>query len=152
MPASIPLAIAAYSIVGEKQTRSLEAVISAPISTEELLTGKTIASLIPAVGAVWLAYGALIVVTAVALRPALSAVVIDAGWITTVFVLGPAIGLVSVVIGVAISSRVNDPRAAQQIGTLIVLPIIGLAIVQLQGGNLLTARENLIAAGIVALI
>ena len=37
MPATVPLAIASYSIVGEKQTRSLEAVLATPVETRELL-------------------------------------------------------------------------------------------------------------------
>jgi ABC-2 type transport system permease protein len=152
MPATIPLAIASYSIVGEKQTRSLEAVIAAPISTEELLAGKAIAAIAPAVVTVWLAYVALIVVAGVALGSGLARVVTDPTWLVTVFALGPAIGLISVVSGIAISSRVNDPRAAQQIGTVIVLPIVGFMVIQLQSGNLLAVRDYLAAAGVVALV
>jgi ABC-2 type transport system permease protein len=149
MPATIPLAIASYSIVGEKQTRSLEAVIAAPISTAELLAGKAIAAVAPAVVTVWLAYAALIVVAGVALGTELARIVIDPTWLATVFVLGPAIGLLSVVIGMAISSRVNDPRAAQQLGTVIVLPLFGFFVIQLQSGHLLSAREYLLAAAAV---
>ena len=152
MPATIPLAIASYSIVGEKQTRSLEAVVAAPISTEELLAGKAIAAIAPAVLTVWLAFFALIALSSVALGPALARVVVDPTWIVTVCALGPAIGLLSVIAGIAISSRVNDPRAAQQIGTVIVLPIVGFMVIQLQSGQLLAAKDYLTAAGVVALI
>ena len=34
LPAYVPLSIATFSIVGEKQTRSLEAVLASPIRTE----------------------------------------------------------------------------------------------------------------------
>ncbi len=152
MPATIPLAIASYSIVGEKQTRSLEAVIAAPISTEELLTGKAIAAIVPAVGTVWLAYGALILISGVVLGPELARIVVDPTWLVTVFALGPAIGLVSVVAGVAISSRVGDPRSAQQIGTVIVLPLVGFMVIQLSSGQLLAARQYLAAAGVVTIV
>ena len=47
MPAYIPLAIATFSIIGEKQARSLEPVLAAPIRTSELLTGKAVAALVP---------------------------------------------------------------------------------------------------------
>jgi ABC-2 type transport system permease protein len=152
MPATIPLAIASYSIVGEKQTRSLEAVVAAPISTEELLAGKTIASLTPAIGTVWLAYGALIVVSRIVLGPELARIVVDPTWLVTVFALGPAIGLLSVIAGVAISSRVSDPRSAQQIGTVIVLPLIGFLVIQLSSGRLIGTREYLLAAGAAAVV
>jgi ABC-2 type transport system permease protein len=152
MPATIPLAIASYSIVGEKQTRSLEAVIAAPIATEELLAGKAIASIAPAIATVWLAYLALIVLSGIVLGPGLARIVIDPTWFVTVFALGPAIGLLSVIIGIAISSRVNDPRAAQQIGTVIVLPIVGFMVIQLQSGQLLAAKDYLEAAAAVTLV
>ncbi len=152
MPATIPLAVASYSIVGEKQTRSLEAVIAAPISTEELLTGKAIAAITPAIATVWLAYAALIVISGIVLGPELARIVVDPTWLATVFALGPAIGLVSVVAGVAISSRVGDPRSAQQIGTVIVLPLVGFLVIQLSSGRILSAREYLAAAGVATLL
>ena len=57
LPGYIPLAIASYSIVGEKQSRSLEAVLATPIRTTDLLAGKAIAALVPAILATWIAYG-----------------------------------------------------------------------------------------------
>ena len=56
MPAYIPLSIATFSIIGEKQARSLEPVLAAPIRTVELLAGKAIAALVPGVLAGWLKY------------------------------------------------------------------------------------------------
>ena len=152
MPASIPLAIASYSIVGEKQTRSLEAVIAAPISTDELLVGKALAAIAPAVLTVWLAYGALVGVAALVLGPELGRIVLDPTWLAAVFALGPAIGLVSIVAGIAISSRVNDPRAAQQIGTVVILPLVGFAVLQLQSGRLFTVSDYLTAAAVAGVI
>jgi len=49
MPAIIPVTIAAYSIVGEKNTHTLEPLLATPITTGQLLTGKALAAAIPAV-------------------------------------------------------------------------------------------------------
>jgi ABC-2 type transport system permease protein len=49
VPLIIPVNIAAYSIVGEKTTRSLEPLLATPITTTELLIGKNLAAVIPAV-------------------------------------------------------------------------------------------------------
>src|SRR5690606_7520412 len=46
MPLMIPTTIAAYSIVGEKTTRSLEPLLATPITTIELLAGKGLAAVI----------------------------------------------------------------------------------------------------------
>ena len=53
MPAYIPLSIATFSIIGEKQARSLEPVLAAPIRTVELLAGKAVAALVPGLLAGW---------------------------------------------------------------------------------------------------
>ncbi|HTS14142.1 MAG TPA: ATP-binding cassette domain-containing protein, partial [Candidatus Sulfotelmatobacter sp.] len=99
LPAYIPLAIASYSIVGEKQTRSLEAVLSTPIRTSELLAGKAVAALVPGILASWLAYGTLLLLTALLVAPELVRVITDPAWLAGVLVLGPAIGLISVEAG-----------------------------------------------------
>ena len=53
MPMSIPIAIAAYSVVGEKTTRSLEPLLATPITIVELMLGKGLAAVLPAIGATW---------------------------------------------------------------------------------------------------
>src|SRR5512139_3966413 len=47
VPVAIPVTIAAYSIVGEKTTRSLEPLLATPITTGELLVGKSLSAAIP---------------------------------------------------------------------------------------------------------
>jgi ABC-2 type transport system permease protein len=133
MPAYIPLSIATFSIIGEKQARSLEPVLAAPIRTEELLAGKAIAALVPGVLAGWATYVAFVALASAVYGPALFGVVTDASWLAGVFLLGPAVGLSSVVAGVIVSARVNDPRVAQQIGGVVIVPIVGLVMVQATG-------------------
>ncbi|MGH2408624.1 MAG: ABC transporter permease, partial [Candidatus Limnocylindrales bacterium] len=152
MPAYVPLSIATFSIVGEKQSRSLEAVLATPIRTSELLTGKAIASVVPGVLTSWLAYLVLLGLAALLLGPALSAVLADASWLAAVVLLGPVVGLLSCVAGIIVSSRVNDPRVAQQIGGVVILPIVGIAIAQAIGGVLFGPREFAIAALVLGLV
>ena len=42
--------------MGEKTTRTLEPVLATPISVLELLLGKALAAVIPAVGATWISF------------------------------------------------------------------------------------------------
>ena len=139
MPAYIPLAIATFSIIGEKQARSLEPVLAAPIRTVELLAGKVIAALVPGVLAGWLTYLVFVALASFVYGTALFGVVTDPSWLMGVFVLGPAIGLSSVVAGVIVSSRVTDPRVAQQIGGIIIVPIIAVILLQATGTLLVGA-------------
>jgi ABC-2 type transport system permease protein len=133
MPAYIPLSIATFSIIGEKQARSLEPVLAAPIRTVELLAGKAIAALVPGVLAGWVTYVAFVLLASVVYGRALFGVVTDGSWLAGVFLLGPAVGLSSVVAGVIVSARVNDPRVAQQIGGVVIVPVVGLVLVQATG-------------------
>lgn len=133
MPAYIPLSIATFSIIGEKQSRSLEPVLAAPIRTSELLAGKAVAALVPGVVAGWATYITFVALASIVYGPRLFGVVTDPAWLAGVFLLGPAVGLGSVVAGVIVSARVNDPRAAQQIGGVVIVPIIALVIAQASG-------------------
>lgn len=149
MPAYIPLSIATFSIIGEKQARTLEPVLATPIRTVELLTGKAIAALVPGVLAGSVTYAAFVLLASVVYGPNLFGVVTDPSWLVGVFVLGPAVGLSSVVAGVVVSSRVNDPRVAQQVGGIIIVPIIGVTLLQATGTVLVGAAGFLLLAAIV---
>jgi ABC-2 type transport system permease protein len=152
MPAYIPLSIATFSIIGEKQARTLEPVLATPIRTLELLVGKAIAALVPGVAAGWLTYVAFVALASIVYGPNLIGVVTDSSWLVGVFVLGPAVGLSSVVAGVIVSARVNDPRVAQQIGGIVVVPIIAVTLLQATGTLLVGATGYLLLALIVFIV
>jgi ABC-2 type transport system permease protein len=149
MPAYIPLSIATFSIIGEKQARSLEPVLAAPIKTVELLAGKAIAALVPGVFAGWATYVTFVLLASVVYGPALFGVVTDASWLAGVFLLGPAVGLASVVAGVIVSARVNDPRVAQQIGGVVIVPIIALVLAQATGTVLVGPTGYMLLTAVV---
>ncbi len=152
LPAYIPLSIASYSIVGEKTSRSLEAVLATPIRTLELLTGKAVSALIPGLIAGWITYMAFVLFAGLLYGPHLFGVVTDGSWLAGTFLLGPAIGLASVVAGVIVSARVNDPRTAQQIGGIVIIPLVGIAVVQASGAILFGATGYAITAAVVLLV
>jgi ABC-2 type transport system permease protein len=152
MPAYIPLSIATFSIIGEKQARTLEPVLAAPIRTVELLAGKAVAALVPGVLAGWLTYLAFASLSSLVYGPHLFGVVTDPSWLVGVFVLGPTVGLSSVVAGVIVSSRVNDPRVAQQIGGVIIVPIVGVTLLQATGTVLVGATGYLLMAAVILVV
>lgn len=152
MPAYIPLSIATFSIIGEKQARSLEPVLATPIRTAELLGGKSIAALVPGVLAGWVTYVVFVVLASIVYGPNLFGVVTDPSWLAGVFLLGPAVGLSSVVAGVIVSARVNDPRVAQQIGGVIIVPIVAIVLIQATGTVLVGATGYALLAVIVLLV
>lgn len=134
MPLAIPVTIAAYSIVGEKTTRTLEPVLATPIKTVELLAGKALAAVLPAVIATWGGYLIFIVgVLLLSVGPGVVDRVVDPLWILATFVLGPLLSIASVSVAVMVSSRANDPRVAEQLSMLVILPLLGLFFGQVMG-------------------
>ena len=126
IPVAIPGTIAAYSIVGEKATRSLEPLLATPITTLELLVGKCIAAVIPAVISTYGAYaifvvGASILVTNKSVLPAF----FEARWLIAILLVGPLLALLTSTFSLMVSSRVNDPRVAEQISMVIIVPVLG---------------------------
>jgi ABC-2 type transport system permease protein len=151
IPLIIPINIAAYSIVGEKTTRSLEPLLATPITTAELLTAKNLAATIPAVLATWagfalFAVGAMIISGSKALASAL----LDPMWLLAVFLVGPLMAVLSVNFSIMVSSRVNDPRVAEQVSTVVILPLLALFFGQISG--LFFLNSNLILLIGLALI
>jgi len=134
LPLAIPVTIASYSIVGEKTTRTLEPVLATPITTTELLAGKAFAAVVPAVMATWLGYIIFVVGASIlAQGPGVMDRIIDPLWLLATFVVGPLISIASVSVAVMVSSRANDPRVAEQLSMLVMLPILGLFFGQIMG-------------------
>ena len=152
IPVAIPVTIAAYSIVGEKTTHSLEPLLATPITTTELLVGKAFAAMTPAIVATWLSYIVFLIGTRFLVSDAVFSQVMDPMWILAIFVVGPLLALLAVCVSLMISSRASDPRVAEQLSALIVLPIILLLIGQSVGLILIDRQVILIMGIIVAII
>jgi ABC-2 type transport system permease protein len=138
------------SIVGEKQSRSIEPVLATPVTTLELLLGKSFGTVALAVAGTW--FGFLLYVGLVRLIAGseLIRVAFDLTTMMIVFVLTPLIALLGLGAGVVISSRVSDSRSAQQIGGLLILPIVFLIVGQITGLFIL-GPTSIISAAIVLL-
>ncbi|MDQ2912108.1 MAG: ABC transporter permease [Chloroflexota bacterium] len=134
VPIFIPSVLASYAIVGEKRERTLEPVLATPIRTWELLLGKILGALVPAL-AITLASAAVFVVgiLSFAVSDRVRAMIVTPGWVLAVLVDTPLLALIGVALIVVLSSRVNDPRTAQQISAVLVVPVVGLLFGQLAG-------------------
>ncbi len=153
MPLMIPVTIAAYSIVGEKSTRTLEPLLATPITTIELLAGKGLAAALPAIAATWLSFAVFAVgARLLGVGAGLLAKLVDPMWLTAIFLVGPLLAVASVSFAVMISSRVNEPRVAEQLSGLVVLPLMALFFGQISGLILLNSSLVLwMALGLLVL-
>jgi len=125
MAAMLPTVIASYSFVGEKVERSLEPLLATPTTDGELLLGKCLAAFLPSMAATLI--GAAGYVAVMDLWSYTNQGVIMLPNLNLALILGlvaPLACILSVEANVIISSRVSDVRAAQQLGGIVVLPII----------------------------
>jgi ABC-2 type transport system permease protein len=153
MPLIVPSIIASYSIVGEKTRRTLEPILATPISTWELLLGKSLAAFIPAVGLTLVCGGIfLAALQAIALSPRVASAIVTPGWLIVFLLCSPLLAIISIALMVAISSRVNDPRTAQQLAAVGIIPVMGLFFGQLTGLLILSPAVALGGAAVLAVL
>ncbi|MBN1659025.1 MAG: ABC transporter permease subunit [Anaerolineae bacterium] len=152
IPLALPVSIAAYSIVGEKTTKSLEPLLATPISVAELLIGKGLAAAIPAVGATWISYLVYAIIARFLTNDPVYSIIVSPAWILIILVLTPLLCILGISAGIIVSSRVNDPRAAEQLGSLIMLPVLALYGVQFAGWVSINMATFLIGVVISVLI
>ena len=113
-------------MVGERDQGTLEPVLTTPVTGRELIIGKAIAAILPAVV---LSYfiGA---VFGVVVRVQGNADVISIVWapaqVVAQILFAPLLAAWSTWVGMAISARTNDVRVAQQLSSLGSLPMLAL--------------------------
>ncbi len=134
MPVFVPILISSHAVAGEKEKRTLEPLLSSPITPLELVIGKSLASLIPSVAVCFIAFSLLCVGVDLVAWPLTKAPVLpNAMWTFGVFVIAPLFAFFGNGVAVLISARVGDSRLAQQLSGLFVLPLVGLAAGQFAG-------------------
>ena len=153
VPVFIPSVIASYAIVGEKRERTLEPVLATPVRTWELLLGKSLAAILPAVVVTALCAAVFVAgVRAAAVTPRVAAAVVSPGWIAVLVLDMPLLTLIGVALIVIVSSRVNDPRSAQQISAVLIVPVLFLLFGQLTGVLVLSPLVAALVAVALALV
>jgi ABC-2 type transport system permease protein len=153
VPATLPTIIATYSIVGEKNNRSLEPLLATPTTDGELLAGKIFSAFIPSMGATYLAFSLGVVLLDIVLIPKVGYPLLpNLTWILSMALLAPTACLMSVLACVLVSSKVNDVRAAQQLGGFVVMPVVVLMLGVLAGFIFLSPVMIFIFAGLYGLL
>jgi ABC-2 type transport system permease protein len=135
IPALVPSVVAAYSIVGERQQGTLEPVLTTPIRREELLLGKALAALLPSIAVAYAVYGLFLACVEVLAAPAVASALIRMPDLLVQVVFTPLLAGWSIWIAIAISTRADDIRVAQQFALLASLPSI--AVTTLVGLNVI---------------
>jgi ABC-2 type transport system permease protein len=149
----LPVGIASYSLIGEKVQKSLEPLLATPTTDEEILVGKSIAAFLTAIGSNYIGSVIFTVLADVFTYNKL-AYLYYPNWDIAIilFLLAPLACILGVGYNILISSRANDVRAAQQLGTLIILPFGAVYFLSEIQVLTLTTTNLLIMAAVLAVI
>jgi|SRR5579875_783277 ABC-2 type transport system permease protein len=133
-PVMMPSVIASYSIVGEKTSHTLEPLLATPVRIWELLVGKSLIALLPSIILTWFCGLCFVVAAALfSISGRVFVAIISPAWLVVLLLWTPLLALIAVAVMVAVSSRVNDPRTAQQMSAWVVIPFLALFYGQLLG-------------------
>jgi ABC-2 type transport system permease protein len=149
IPVTGSMAFAVYSLIGEKQNRTLEPLLATPITTAELLIAKSLGALLPSLAIMLAALAIYLVGIGVLAEPHVLAAVLNGRTVLLVFAVGPLAALISLQLAVLVSSRVSDPRTAQQFGALLILPLTAVFVMQFNGALRLTVPVILALLGVL---
>jgi ABC-2 type transport system permease protein len=122
VPAIVPAALAAYSVVGEREQGTLEPVLTTPVRPEEFLLGKALAALVPALAIAYAVYGVFLACAALFAHPAVESAIFQGPHLLVQLLFTPLLAGWSIWAGTAISARASDVRVAQQLSVLASLP------------------------------
>lgn len=124
IPALVPVFVAAYAVVGERQQGTLEPVLTTPITREEFLLGKALAALIPSVAVAYAVYAVFLACVELFARPGVASALLRGPDLLAQLVFTPLLAAWSIWIGLGMSARSSDVRVAQQLGVLASLPSV----------------------------
>jgi ABC-2 type transport system permease protein len=151
--AYLPIAIASYSLVGEKVEKSLEPLLATPIKDGELLLGKSIAAFLPSIGAIYIGAAVFMVLINQFTHQTLGYSYFP-NWTMGIILLlvAPLSSILSVQESVIISARASDVRSAQLLGGLMILPFAAIYVASEIGSIHLNTNNLLIISAVILLV
>ena len=152
IPVMIAVSFATFSIVEEKQERTLEPLLVTPVGTWELLLGKTLAGAIPSLLITWLCAGLFLIGITWMGSGLLLEFVLNAKWFISLFLLVPLFSFLAFMFGVIASSRANDPKTAQSIAIIVILPILAIVGAQLIGFTVFTPAKLFVLSVVIGIL
>ncbi len=134
MPLMFSTIVGAESFVGEKERKTLEALIYTPATDAELFVGKVLASVLPAVALAWLSFLVYAIVVNVAAWPVMGRVWFPLlSWWPLMLLVAPGLALLGMGVTVLISTRVNTFMEAYQLSGSLVVIVLGFVVGQVTG-------------------
>jgi ABC-2 type transport system permease protein len=147
IPVMVPSVVSAYSVVGEREQGTLEPVLITPIRCEEFLIGKALAAFVPTLVIAYTVFGIFLAAAALFAHPMIASAIYAGTHVLVQLLFTPLLAGWAIWVGIAVSARSTDVRAAQQLSVLGSAP--PLIVVALMSLNVITASTAL-ALGLAA--
>jgi len=134
VPLMVASVVAADSFAGEKERKTLEALLYSPTSDRELFQAKLMAAWVAAVTIAWLGFIAFGVAANVAAWPIMGRVFFpNVTWVVLALFVAPAVAGMGLGATVIVSARAQGFQDAYQGGSMLVLPLVALMVFQATG-------------------
>ncbi len=130
IPMMVSSVIAADSFAGERERKTLEALLHTPLTDFELIVAKMLSAWI---AAILVSLGSFLLYSLAINAIVGRAVLPNVLWIALVVWVAPAAAGTGLTTTVLISSRVSSFQEAYQLGAVVVIPLVGVLIAQVAG-------------------
>jgi len=148
VPLMVASVLAADAFAGEKERRTLEALLHLPVPDRVLFHAKVAGAFLPAMAISWGGFAAFAVVANAVAWPVLHRVFVPTRlWLVVIFWVAPAVACLGMGVMVRVSAGARTAQEANQLGGAVILPLIFLAVGQSTGLLLVTVP---VAVGIGA--
>jgi ABC-type Na+ efflux pump permease subunit len=153
MPLIFSSVVGAESFVGERERKTMEALLYTPATDMELFVGKILAAVIPAITLSWLTYRVYAVVVNVASFRLFERIWFPLPtWWPLMFWLTPAFALLGISATVLISSRVKTFMEAYQLSASLVVLVLALVVGQATGVLFLGVGAVLLVGSLIWIV
>ncbi|MBX3142614.1 MAG: ABC transporter permease [Trueperaceae bacterium] len=134
LPVMFASVLAADSFAGEKERKTIEALVYSPISDRDLVLAKMLSAWLPAVVVGAVAFIVYCLTANLAAWPVMGRVFLPT-WLWGVLIVWvmPAMAAVALGATVMVSARANTFQEAYQLGAVVVLPLIAMVVAQATG-------------------
>jgi len=150
LPLMFSSTIASESFAGERERKTMEALLYTPATDMELFSGKILAAAVPAIGITWIAFAVYTLILNIAPWEYFQRVWFPLPtWWPLIFWVTPALVSLSIAFSVLISARVQTFMEAYQSSASIVLLVVLLFAGQMTGVLYLSVGVQMVLGAII---
>jgi ABC-2 type transport system permease protein len=134
VPLMVSAVLAADAFAGEKERRTLEALLHLPVRDRDLFVAKLLTAYVPAIFVSWVGFVCFCLVANGVAWPVMHRVFVPTRlWAVVIFWVAPAVAALGLGVMIRVSARAKTSQEANQLGGAVILPLIFLAVGQSTG-------------------